>query len=106
MRNIIIVIWFFLPLFCIGQLMSSQTLNLRTELTSTGVKIDNPLSGKQIENLVLLGRTWGFLKYYHPVVAKGSYNFDSCLFKVLSLMLRAETRKKRDELLFHWINTL
>ena len=105
MRNIIIVIWFFLPVFCIGQLMSS-TLNLRTELTSTGVKVDNPLSGKQIEDLFLLGRTWGFLKYYHPVVAKGLYNFDSCLFNVLSPMLRAENRKKRDELLFHWINTL
>jgi len=58
---------FFLLFFCMGPLISSQTLNLRTELTSTCVKIDNPLSGKQIENLFLLGRTWGFLKYYHPV---------------------------------------
>jgi len=49
MRNTILVTWFFLPVFCIGQSMSSQTLNLRAELTSTGVKIDNPLSKQQIE---------------------------------------------------------
>jgi hypothetical protein len=106
MRNTIIVIWFFLPVFCVGQLMSSQTLNLRAELTSTGVKVDDPLSKQQIENLSVLGRTWGFLKYYHPVVAKGFYNFDSCLFNVLPPILTAKNKRKRDELLFHWINTL
>jgi hypothetical protein len=106
MRNTVIVICFFLPAFCIGQVMFSQTLNLRAELTSTGVKVDNPLSEQQIENLFLLGRTWGFLKYYHPVVAKGLDNFDSCLFNVLPPMLRAGNKKKRDELLFGWINTL
>ena len=106
MRHTIIIAFFLLPVICIGQLMTSQTMNMMGELTSTGVKVDHPLSKQQIGNLFVLGRTWGFLKYYHPVVAKGTYNFDSCLFKILPPMLKAESKKKRDELLFHWINTL
>jgi len=106
MRSTIIITCFLLPVFSIGQMRTSQTLKVRAELTSTGVKINNPLSKQQIENLFVLGRIWGFLKYYHPVVAKGSYNFDSCLFNVLPPVLKAENTKKRDELLFQWINTL
>jgi len=85
---------------------TSQTLKVKTEPISTGVRLDSPLSKQQIENLFVLGRIWGFLKYYDPVVAKGSYNFDSCLFNVLPPVLKAENTKKRDKLLFHWINTL
>ena len=106
MRSKIIITCFLLPLFSIGQVSTSQTLKVKTEPISTGVRLDSPLSKQQIENLFVLGRIWGFLKYYDPVVAKGSYNFDSSLFNVLPLVLKAENTKKRDKLLFHWINTL
>ena len=105
MRSKIIITCFLLPLFSIGQVSTSQTLKVKTEPISTGVRLDSPLSKQQIENLFVLGRIWGFLKYYDPVVAKGSYNFDSSLFNVLPLVLKAENTKKRDKLLFHWINT-
>ena len=36
-----------------------------------------------IENLELLGRIWGFLKYHHPEIAKGNYNWDYELFRML-----------------------
>jgi hypothetical protein len=68
---------------CTAQLSSAQKINLRPELTSSGVKVDSLLSELQKENLFVLAKTWGFLKYYHPDVAKGSDNFDSCLFKIL-----------------------
>jgi len=54
----------------------------------------------------VLGKTWGFLKYYHPDVSKGSYNFDSCLFRILPPVLKAKNKLIRDELLLDWINTL
>jgi hypothetical protein len=92
--------------FCTAQLTSAQKLNARSELTSSGVKIDSVLSDQQKENLFVLGKTWGFLKYYHPEVAKGSYNFDSCLFSILLPVLKAENKLKRDELLYNWISTL
>ncbi|HEV8285885.1 MAG TPA: S41 family peptidase [Chitinophagaceae bacterium] len=94
------------PAFSIAQLTSAQKINLRPELISSGVKISSPLSDQQKENLFVLGKTWGFLKYYHPDVAKGSYNFDSCLFSILPPVLKAENKLKRDEVLFNWFNTL
>lgn len=93
-------------IFCAAQFPASQKLNLRPELTSSGVKVDSVLSDQQIKNLFVLGRTWGFLKYYHPDVAKGSYSFDSCLFRILPLVANAENKSRRDDVLLNWINTL
>jgi hypothetical protein len=33
------------------------------------------------QKLESLCRVWGFLKYYHPQVAKGNLNWDQQLFK-------------------------
>ena len=84
----------------------AQRLIARSELISSGVKVDSVLSERQKENLFVLGKIWGFLKYYHPDVAKGRYNFDSCLFSILPPVLKAGNKLERDELLFNWINTL
>ncbi len=79
---------------------------LKKELTASGVVVDSVLKGQQAENLYVLGKLWGFLKYHHPEVAKGNYNFDSCLFSIMPSLLRAGSNKERDDLLFRWINTL
>lgn len=92
--------------YCSAQLSVAQKINIKPELTSSGIKVDSLLSKQQIENLFVLGKTWGFLKYYHPVVAKGSYNFDSCLFTVLPPVLQAKSKSQRDEVILNWINTL
>ena len=49
------------------------------------------LDNEQIENLDLLGRVWGFLKYYHPEIAKGNFNWDYELFRVLPKYQNAKT---------------
>lgn len=42
-----------------------------------GSQIENFVVDKnQIENLKTLGLIWGFIKYYHPNIAKGEYNWD------------------------------
>jgi hypothetical protein len=79
---------------------------LRKELTTSGVVVDSMLKKQQAENLYVLGKLWGFLKYHHPEVAKGNYNFDSCLFSIIPSVLKAGSNKERNEILFHWINTL
>ena len=94
------------PAFSTAQSSAAQKLNIHPEPVSSGVKVDSLLSKQQIENLFVLGKTWGFLKYYHPDIAKGSYNFDSCLFRILPAVLKAENKLKRDEVLLIWINTL
>ncbi len=64
------------------------------------------LTIKDIDNLELLGRVWGFLKYHHPEVAKGNYNWDYELFRFLPKYLAVENNNERDKLLVEWINLL
>ena len=61
---------------------------------------------RQIENLNLLGKVWGFLKYHHPVIAQGKYNWDYELFRVLPKFLAATGRSSRDKVLSAWITSL
>jgi hypothetical protein len=56
-----------------------------------------------ITNLELLGRIWGFLKYHHPEVGKGNYNWDFELFRMLPEFLEAEDFSARDRVLLSWI---
>lgn len=56
-----------------------------------------------LTNLDLLGRVWGFMKYYHPEVAKGNYNWDYELFRILPDYLNVKDGKERDRLLLKWL---
>jgi len=58
-----------------------------------------------ITNLELLGKIWGFLKYYHPEIGKGKYNWDNELFQILPEYLNVNDTRKRDETLLRWIET-
>ena len=72
-----------------------------------GSKINSiELTGQQIENLKILGLVWGFLKYYHPNIAKGNYNWDFELFRILPKIIKSENSNERDEYLTNWIKNL
>lgn len=62
------------------------------------------LSQEKEDDLELLGRIWGFLKYHHPEIAKGNYNWDYELFRILPAYLAATDRRQRDDILVKWIN--
>lgn len=64
------------------------------------------LDSMQIENLTNLGLIWGFLKYYHPNIAKGNYNWDYELFKIFPEILKSENNIHRDSIFIEWINGL
>jgi C-terminal processing protease CtpA/Prc len=64
------------------------------------------LPEKSIQDLALLGRIWGFLKYYHPKIAKGDYNWDYELFRIMPRYLGVSNTKEREELLLQWIDGL
>lgn len=68
--------------------------------------ITTSIDKNQIENLRTLGLIWGFLKYYHPNIAKGKYNWDYELFRILPKVLSIENKKNRDEILVKWIASL
>jgi len=58
-----------------------------------------------IENLEILGKVWGFLKYYHPEVAKGNYNWDYELFRILPQIAVVKNKEERNKLLNQWIDS-
>lgn len=62
------------------------------------------LTPQMVENLEVLGKVWGFLKYYHPEVTQGKYNWDYELFRVLPRIANANDRDQRNRLLNRWID--
>ena len=74
------------------------------------IPISKKLTSKEdktlITNLELMGKLWGFLKYHHPEVGKGNYNWDNELFQFLPEYLKAKDNKERDKILLQWIEKL
>jgi len=66
------------------QSVSAQTLNETQKLAATA-------------------RIWGFLKYYHPEVASGKYNWDYKLIQLLPLVKQAQTKEELSALYINWI---
>jgi C-terminal processing protease CtpA/Prc len=65
------------------------------------------IESKQINNdLFVLGKIWGFLKYYHPNVAAGEFDWDVELFKILPKILEAKSTQERDAVITEWITDL
>lgn len=58
---------------------------------------------KALRDLCLI---WGFLKYYHPQVTAGNFNWDYALFRMLPKVIAAQDQKHRDKVLTAWIKTL
>lgn len=64
--------------------------------------ITGQLAPIEIERLILLGKLWGFLKYYHPKVATGGYDWDKQLFQMLALIKENDFDLKLEE----WVVSL
>lgn len=63
------------------------------------------LTPQQIDNLTLLGKVWGFVKYYHPAVAEGNHNMDAELFRIMPAVLNATSIETRSSTLQNWLTT-
>ncbi len=101
---------FFALLFLIGTLLccykcSSVKENRTDHQDGSGIT-SIPLTSQRINDLSVLGKVWGFLKYYHPEVAKGKYNWDNELFKILPGIIACKNEKERNDILVAWIDTL
>ncbi|PYU68906.1 MAG: peptidase S41 [Acidobacteria bacterium] len=73
--------------------------------SGSGIPI-NKLTDAQTQNLVTLGKVWGFLKYYHPQVTTGQRHWDYDLFRILPAILEARDRSAANAVLLHWIASL
>lgn len=57
-------------------------------------------------NLDVLGRVWGFLKYYHPAIIDGDINWDYELFRILPEVVKAKNKNDLNLTLYNWIEKL
>lgn len=67
---------------------------------------EKPLTANQVTSLAVLGKTWGFFKYYHPNVAKGQYNWDHVLINKIPVFLSAGNPQEVSDRLLNWLNEL
>jgi len=71
----------------------------------SGITIPS-LTTQQEKHLEVLGKVWGFLKYYHPAVMAGEYNWDYELFRILPEILNSSSETARNEVLLRWVSRL
>lgn len=81
------ILLFFLISICANSIIAQH------ELTAT-------------EKLASLGKLYGFLKYYHPEVAKGTYNWDDEFIKYLPKVLKASHKNDLSTIYIDWIERL
>ena len=60
----------------------------------------------ETQKLATTCKVWGFLKYYHPNVASGKFNWDEQLFTILSQVEKATTKEAFSKVLENWIVSL
>ncbi|WP_162143856.1 S41 family peptidase [Chryseobacterium daeguense] len=60
----------------------------------------------ETQKLVSLCKVWGFLKYYHPNVARGSFNWDNQLFQKIKEIKNINNKEQLNELYSTWIDSL
>lgn len=64
------------------------------------------LNDSKINDLAVVGKVWGFLKYYHPAVAGGDHNWDYELFRILPKILGSKDQAERNSVLSAWVEML
>lgn len=68
----------------------------------SGINI-KALTGTQIQNLVIFGKVWGFLKYHHPHIADGNLHWDFEMFRLLPEVLDIDDPSHLEEILTAWL---
>ena len=63
-------------------------------------------TSQSIENLYLLGKIWGYLKYHHPRVTVGCFEWDEELLEVAEVVALAESRDDASAILARWIHNI
>ncbi|MCD0468717.1 S41 family peptidase [Flavobacterium sp. JAS] len=68
--------------------------------------VSSTLDKNEIKNLSNLCKVWGFLKYYHPNVAKGNFNWDEQLLTIILKIEKATSNEAISKIYIDWIDSL
>ena len=103
-KHIFLFVTFLLCIVANAQKTSISSTKKEFEKTS---KIDEKtIAAINSTDLKTIALIWGFLKYYHPSVIAGKYNWDYELFRLLPKIAKTKTVSERDEVLAKWIQSL
>ena len=69
-------------------------------------QLSNSQKLTETQKLATTCKVWGFLKYYHPNVASGKFNWDEQLLEVLPQIENANTKEQFSKVLENWIDVL
>jgi len=86
--------------------VDGKELYSQPPFSSAKGEVIQKLSSQQISNLQVLCYVWGFLKYYHPIVATGKFNWDIELFKKIPAVKKAANDRELNLILSQWIDSL
>ncbi len=62
------------------------------------------LNEKNSNDLEMVCKVWGYVKYHHPAFIDNSYNLDYELFDLINSILSADNREEKDSVLIDWID--
>lgn len=94
------------PILLLSLGIACTEVKKNNENTQNSEIIFEEYDNQDIQNLAVLCKVWGFLKYYHPAVTSGKYDWDKELIKILPRILNINNQEERDHLLIDWIKTL
>jgi carboxyl-terminal processing protease len=71
--------------------MKFQKIQLIVVFCLTFIPVNGKTIPSETEKMALTCKVWGFLKYYHPQVACGNYDWDAALIRTLPKVRSAKT---------------
>lgn len=75
-------------------------------VTSFTILCNSQTKQNNISKLSTTAKIWGFLKYYHPKVAKGEIDWDKELLDILPLVQGSKNKKELSKIYINWITSL
>lgn len=114
MKLLIFVVFMLVSNFSFPQINTGKTLESRQSIKAEDDRefdSGSTLTLEQLQKipaneLAELGKIWGFLKYHHPAVASGRYNWDYELFRILLQYKDAGSKQVKQRVVSSWIDRL
>jgi len=96
---------FFIFVFIVTLMLScsSRVSSQSHSSVSSGVTISS-YDQQVVDNLYTLCKIWGFLKYYHPEISMGKYDWDKELFNIMPQIINVKSKVERVQVLENWIS--
>ena len=86
--------------------LAKTVLDLDKEFDAGSSIALRSLNRTQVDNLAMLGKVWGFLKYHHPLVTAGKRHWDYELFRIMPRVLAAADAPAARSVVRQWVASL